>query len=170
MTLKIKDKKIIVKNISYDTKNVISLIAANYKKITANKMNELREKAFIKKIKIKVIQNNLAKIAFKNTTLNKLSDNIIGTTIILFSNTDIGSPAKLFQEFNKHLTLQTIYVEDKIFNINKLKEISEIPTRKKCIAKLNNTFTILLVKLLKTIKFIPSKIINIINIISKKKI
>lgn len=169
MTLKIKEKKIIVKNILYDTKNAISLIVANYDKITSNIMNDLRGKAFEQNIKIKVIQNNLAKIAFKDTLLEKLSNNINGATILLFSNIEIGSPAKLFKEFDKYLKFKIIYVENKIFKINKLKEISQIPKRKKCIIKLNNTIKMPIIKLIKTIKNIPLKIINTINIISKNK-
>lgn len=169
MTLKIEDKKIIVKNISYNTKNAISLIIANYEKITSNTMNDLRKEAFINKIQVKVVQNNLAKLAFKNNKLNELSKKINGTTIVLFSNKEIGSPARLFEKFNKHLKLTSIYIENKIFSTDKIKEIAKIPTRKICIIKLNNTFKVPLIKLVNTIKNIPLKMVNTINIILKKR-
>lgn len=169
MTLKIKDKKILVQEIKQNLAKAISLIAANYDKITSNKINELRNQAFIDKISIKAVRNNLAKIAFKQSHLAEISNKMHGKTILLYSNKEIGAPARLFKKFNKYLTLNTIFIENKIFHNNKINEISLIPTRKICIATLNNTFKLPIIKLTKTFKVIPIKLLYTLKNIANKK-
>lgn len=164
-------KKKIIKEIKNHTLKFSSIAIANYSKIKATQMDKLRKEARKSNIYIKVIKNNIMKIAIKDTNFEYMKNKFKGQILIAINN-DPTLIAKLFTKFikkNKSLKIKNIAFENKIFKKDEIKKIANLPNKKNSIIMLYNAIQSPIIQFINNTKEITNKLIKTLIEISKKK-
>lgn len=174
MALNLEDKKRIVKEVAEQATLASSVIIADYRGLTANQMNDLRQRSRRLDIKIylKVIPNNLTKIALRGTEFNNISSSLSGPLLILFWKGEFSSVTKLlksFMEENKAFDLKSLVIDRKSLNVNKLEEISKIPGRNESLTLLCNILHSPVTNFSVAANEILLKVIRLLSIIGNEK-
>lgn len=136
MALRLEDKKQIVEMVNAAALKAASAVIADSRGVTVDKMDSLRKTARENDVWLKVVRNTLARKAVKGTNYECLTDNLVGPTIIAFSNGHPGAGARLLTEFaktNDKLEVKAACFEGEIVDILFL---ATLPTYNEAIAKL----------------------------------
>ncbi|CAL4317858.1 50S ribosomal protein L10 [Buchnera aphidicola] len=139
MSVSTLKKKKIIEKINKISKNALSAVVANSKKINVNKINLLRKQARKNGIKITVIKNTLLKKGLENTSFQCLQKTLKEFTLIAFSIEHPGSAAKLlylFSKENKNFKIKGAAFEGKFISPEKIEKLALIPTYPEAIQKL----------------------------------
>lgn len=141
MTKAIEMKQGVVSEISEKLQKSVSCVVVDYKGLTVEEVTELRNKFREAGVDYKVYKNTLVRRAAQQVgNMEQFDDvNLVGTNAIAFGYEDPVAPAKIVSEFAKthpKLELKMGFVEGEFYDSEKLKELSEIPSREELIAKL----------------------------------
>ena len=172
MPLTLANKKSIVSEISSEANKALSAVVANYSGVSVNKMTELRKKAREADVYLKVVQNNLAKLAVTNTNFECMKDIFLGPLVLAFSRKEPGASAKLFEKFiqdNKELEVKYLSIGGELFTADKLEEISKLPSREEALVLLCNVLKAPLSKLVRTTNAIPERIVRVFDALKDNK-
>ena len=97
MPLNLAEKKDLVKEVTSVIAEADTVLTADYRGLTANQINEFRKIARLPGIYIKVVKNNMLKMALKESTYSDLHDKIKGPQILAASSENPGEFAKLIK-------------------------------------------------------------------------
>jgi len=161
----------ILKEITLLAKNSISTIIINYSNIKSLELKYFRKSLFDNKIKAKVLKNTLAKKAFQKTINEKLSKDITGQTLAIFSDNDITSPIKIVNEFrNKYneIKIKSICIHGTLFSEKNINELINLPNKKNAIIKLNTYIKLPILNMINYLKQPNNKLHSLIKTISHK--
>lgn len=115
-----------------------SAILVDFRGLTVDETTELRKKFREAGVEFKVYKNNLVKLAVKDTDFESLSQDLTGPNAIAFGYADPVVPAKVIKDFakdHKNLELKTGVIEGEYYDVDKIVEIADIPSRDELIAK-----------------------------------
>ena len=101
MSLTLEAKKAIVDEVNSIAAEAPSAIAAEYIGLTVTEMTELRKAAREAGVYLKVVRNTLAKRALENTQFECMRESLVGPLLLVFSNNEPGSAAKVVRDFAK---------------------------------------------------------------------
>ena len=101
MAIRLEDKKAIVAEVNETAGGALSVVMADYRGVTSGDMTALRAKARAENVRLKVVRNNLAKIAIRGTEFECIDEALVGPTILAFSMEDPGAAARLLKDFAK---------------------------------------------------------------------
>jgi len=101
VALTLADKKQIVSDVAAVAADAHSAVAAEYRGLTVGELTDLRVKARETGVYLRVVKNNLAKIALADTDFSCMSDGFVGPLILAFSMEDPGAAARLMKDFAK---------------------------------------------------------------------
>ncbi len=107
-----------------------SVTVVQYKGLTVAQLEDLREKVYSSDIGFKVIKNNLASIAAKDTPCANLDEFFVGPTAIVYGNDPVSSSKILSSFSKKHEALSLIggsFTGSKL-SLNDLKVLSTLPS------------------------------------------
>lgn len=139
MKLDFQSKQKIVEKINKVIKSSISIVVADFCKICAKNMNELRKISRINKIEIFVVRNTLASLAFDKTKYKFFERIFFGQTIIAFSKKEPSLGARLFIEFSKKnsgFKIKGAGFDGKFYSSDKINVLASIPTYNEGVSKL----------------------------------
>lgn len=141
MALNLQNKKAIVEEISMIARDAISLVMADYTRLSAQEMTKLRHLARSagKGVELRVIRNTLAKRAFKDSSCECLTDHLLGPNIFGFSKDAPGAVAKLFKEFaktNPNLVVKGLAVAGQYYEAKQLDAVAALPSREEALQRL----------------------------------
>ena len=131
MGLSIEAKKAMVSEVAEVAAGAPSAIAAEYIGLTVADMTELRKAARDAGIYMKVIRNTLARRAFENTSFECMSDGLVGPLLLVFSNDEPGSAAKVIRNFakeNEKLIVKLIALNGKLLEPSDLEQLANLPS------------------------------------------
>ena len=97
MALNLELKKNLVKEVSDVLSQAETVLTADYRGLTSNELNEFRKMSRQSDIYIKVVKNNMLKMALKDSEFSILSEKIVGPQILAVSKKNIGEFAKLIK-------------------------------------------------------------------------
>lgn len=172
MALKLKNKKEIVSEVAEQASSALSAVVATYRGLTVNQMNELRKQARETSVYLKVVQNNLAKIAVQGTEFECMTSALVGPLVLAFSKKEPGASAKLFKNFMKNnecLNVKNLAMGGELFGKDKLEEISKLPSRRDALGMLCNVLNAPVTKLTRTINEVPAQAVRVFASVSKVK-
>jgi len=155
MSLKRKDKELIIKKLFEVANNALSCIIAKYSGISSVNMNLLRKEGNKKNIYLQVVQNNLAKLAIKKTKFNINEELFIGPVILIFSLDNHEDGAKLLYNFSKkcnQIIVKKIFIFEKILGPENLEFIANLPKYEEILVKTGYIMKLPIVKMLKTLQ------------------
>ena len=155
MALRIEDKKAIVAEVAEQVSSALSAAVADYRGLTVNEMTSLRVEARKSGVYLRVVRNNLARLAVKGTDLECLSDALVGPLVLALSMEAPGASAKLFKNFqkdHKSFEVKGLVMAGELFGPEKLDDFAKIPTRDEALAILLNIMQAPVTKLARTLK------------------
>jgi len=155
MALRIEGKKAIVAEVAEQVSSALSAAVADYRGLTVNEMTSLRVEARKSGVYLRVVRNNLARLAVKGTDLECLSDALVGPLVLALSMDAPGAAAKLFKNFqkdHKSFEVKNLVMAGELFGPEKLEDFAKIPTRDEALAILLNVMQAPVTKLARTLK------------------
>ena len=166
MALNISEKKDVVKEVSEIASSAQAAVAAEYRGLTVQELAELRSNARNLGVYVKVIKNSLANIAIKDTNFECMDPSLKGPLIFAFSKEDLGSAAKLVNDFkkeNKLLKPVVVAVNGELVDVDKLSQIAALPTKDQAISILMSVMKQPVEKFVRTLVAPNTKLVQTIS-------
>ena len=141
MALTLQEKKEIVSEVAAVAANAHSMVAAEYRGLTVGQLTTLRKNARKGGVYLRVVKNNLARIAVKGTAFECVQDGLVGPLVLAFSQEDPGSAARLVKDFlkdkaNDKLEVKFVSIDGKMLPAAELERLAKLPTRDQALATL----------------------------------
>ena len=139
MAMSFQAKQAMVAAVSDVAGRAQSAVLAEYRGLSAGQMDNLRVNARQGGAYLKVIKNNLARLALKGTDYECMSAAFAGPVILGFSLEDPGSAARVISEFRKAntaLKVTAISFNGQLLPGEQLDRLAKLPTRDEALAQL----------------------------------
>tara|TARA_B100001057_G_scaffold409348_1_gene423988 strand:- start:316 stop:837 length:522 start_codon:yes stop_codon:yes gene_type:complete len=172
MPLNLSQKQDLVKEMTSILGDAEVVLTADYTGLSSNELNELRKTTREAGVFVKLVKNNMLKMALKESQFSSMSENISGPQIIAVGKEDAGKFAKSIKEFiDKHENLkpQAINYQGKDLDISELQKLASLPTYEEAIAKLLSVMQGPIKKLMGTMQAVPSKLVRTIDAVKTTK-
>ena len=172
MPLDLSQKKELVKEITTVLGDADVVLTADYSGLTSNELNELRKTTREAGVFVKLVKNNMLKMALKESQFASMSENVSGPQIVAVGKEDAGKFAKSIQEFiDKHENLKprAINYQGQDLDISELKKLASLPTYEEAISKLLSVMQGPIQKLMGTINAVPNKLVRTIDAVKASK-
>ena len=154
MGLTLDAKKAIVEEVNSIATEAPSAIAAEYIGLTVTEMTELRNAAREAGVYLKVVRNTLARRALENTQFECMRDNLVGPLLLVFSNNEPGSAAKVVRNFakdNKKLAVKLISLDGNLLEPSEISKLASLPSLDEARATLLGLFNSPLTNFVRTL-------------------
>ena len=172
MPLNLSQKKDLVKEMATVLSEAEVVLTAYYSGLTSNELNELRKTTREAGVFVKLVKNNMLKMALKDSQFSSMSENVSGPQIVAIGKEDAGKFAKSIKDFiDKHENLKpkAINYLGQDLDISELKKLASLPTYEEAIARLLSVMQGPIQKLMGTIKAVPTKLVRTIDAVKVSK-
>ena len=172
MLLNLSQKKDLVKEMSTVLSDAEVVLTADYSGLTSNELNQLRKSTREAGVFIKLVKNNMLKMALKDSQFASMAENVSGPQIVAVGKEDAGKFAKSIKEFiDKHENLKpkAINYQGQDLDISELKKLASLPTYEEAIPKLLSVMQGPIQKLMGTMKAVPNKLVRTIDAVKASK-
>jgi len=172
VALTFEDKKKIVSEVAAVATEAHSVVAAEYHGLSVGEMTELRVKAREGGVYLRVVKNNLAKLALADTDFSCMSDGLVGPLVLAFSQEDPGSAARVMKDFSKEhdkLEVKMLSVAGELLAASEIDRLAKLPTRDQALAILAGTLRAPVEKLTRTINEVPGKLVRTVAAVRDSK-
>jgi large subunit ribosomal protein L10 len=130
-------KKAKAKSLAAELTPAKAIYFADFSKITARDLTEIRRKMKTQAVKLTVVKNRLALRVLKELTDNDFTEFLKGQTALAISTDDPIAPARIMKGFPQ-LKVKGAFLEEKIFTKEEFKFLANLPTREVLTAELLN--------------------------------
>jgi large subunit ribosomal protein L10 len=134
-----EDKNHEIDKLSREFQKAKNLFVAGFQGLTVAQDSELRRSVRATGSKYKVVKNTLAKKASKDTSVEPLKDKFVGTSAVIYNETDPVALAKALTAYAKNNPLFVFkagIVEGRVVNLSDLDQIASLPSKEELISKL----------------------------------
>ena len=172
MALNLESKKVIVDQVRTTASNALSLVIADARGVNVTHMTTLREKAREQNIEIRVVRNTLAKLAFKGTDFECVSEVLTGPSLFGFSMEDPGAAARLFKEFakdNDKFEVKALSISGQLLDNGQIDVLAKLPTLEQALGQLACVTLAPITKLVRTFNEVPTKVTRVVGAVRDKK-
>ena len=162
----------IVDQVGTTASNALSLVIADARGVNVTHMTILREKAREQNIEIRVVRNTLAKLAFKGTDFECVSEVLTGPSLFGFSMEDPGAAARLFKEFakdNDKFEVKALSISGQLLDNGKIDVLAKLPTLEQALGQLACVTLAPITKLVRTFNEVPTKVTRVVGAVRDKK-
>jgi large subunit ribosomal protein L10 len=138
------EKEAMVKRLNAIALESQSLVLADYSGLSANKIRVMRAEAREAGVVVRVVRNNLAKLAFASTDYEVAASALVGPVMMFSSANSPSDAAKLVVKFTKDkafkkLSVKALSIDGKLLEAKELKAVSLLPTKEEALAMLVQT-------------------------------
>jgi large subunit ribosomal protein L10 len=154
MALRLDEKKAMVAEVAAVAAKAQSVVAAEYRGLSATQMTDLRAKARKSGVYLRVVKNTLARKAIAGTPFECVGDRLRGPLILAFSKEDPGAAARLVKAFakdNDKLVTTVLSLGDTTLEAKDLERVAGLPTLEAARATLLGALQAPLGKLVRTV-------------------
>ena len=142
-----------------------ALVVAEYRGVTVGEIQNLRNA--LRKVdgKVRVVKNNLARLSFKGTSLEVVSDKLVGPVLITFG-PDVVGPAKAIVQAAKDLPKLVITggcLAGNALSAEQVKALSELPGKDELRAMLLGTFNAVPTKFVGTLAGVSRGMLTVLS-------
>lgn len=174
MKLKLNDKKEIVAEVAEVASSAVSVVAAEYRGLTAAEMTQLRASARKAQanVDLRIVRNTLARIAFTGTEYECLNDSLTGPILLAFSSDEPGAAARLMRDFAKDhdkLNVKAISLGGQLYDKSHLDAVAKLPTKSEAIARLMSVMQAPITKLVRTMAEPQAKLVRLLAAVRDTK-
>ena len=170
--LNLEEKKAIVADVAEIVASTTSVIAAEYRGLTVDKLTELRKQARESNVVLRVVKNSLAKRAFEGTDYACLQDTLSGPLMLAFSQEDPAAAARIFNDFvkdNDKLIVKGIALGDKFMDASQLETLAKMPTRDQALGMLAGVMQAPISKFVRTVAEPTNKLVRVLAAVGEAK-
>lgn len=140
MPIRLEDKKVIVKQVNDVATSAAALVVANYRGLSVGQMTELRAKARVSNVYLRVVRNTLARRAVDGTDFDCIKPGLTGPVILAFSlNDEPSAAARLIRDFakeNEKLEVTALALGGQLMAAEQLTAVAKLPTYEEGLAQL----------------------------------
>lgn len=170
------DKTAAIADLTENFRSAKGAFFADYKGLTVEQVNDLRRKLRTHNVKVKVVKNNLARLAVREAKLGgeseKLLDTVVGPTMIAFAYGDLAAVAKVIHKFgqdNEVFNLKDSLLDTQRLSIAQVEELSKLPSREVLLAMLLRTFNAPITNFVGVLAAVPRSLVQVLAGIEDKK-
>ena len=172
MAIRLEDKKAIVAEVNETAGTALSVVLADYRGVTSGDMTTLRAKARAENVRLKVVRNNLAKIAIKGTEFECIEEALVGPTILAFSMEDPGAAARLLKDFakeNEAFEIKGLAVGGELMGPEQIDRLAKLPTLHEALTMLAVVTKAPVTKLVRSLNDIPGRVTRVVAAVRDQK-
>lgn len=172
MALRLEDKKAFVAEVAAVASGAHSAVAAEYRGLSANQMDNLRLAARKGGVYLRVVKNTLARRAIEGTAFECMKDALTGPLIIAFSQEDPGAAARVMGDFakgNDKLVVRLVSIGGKLLPAADLDRLAKMPTRDQAIAMLMGVMKAPITKFVRTLAEPHAKFVRTVAAVRDQK-
>ncbi len=114
-------------------------IFTEFRGLTVEQITSLRRKLREHEAPMKVLKNNFARVAFEEMKIDNVADYLKGPTAVVMAKEDSNEAAKVLFDFakdNSALKIKGGYIQNEIYDAEKMEAYSKVPGKKQLIAML----------------------------------
>jgi large subunit ribosomal protein L10 len=172
MALNLEDKKAMVAEVAEVAAAAQSVVAAEYRGLTVGQMTELRAKARVQGVYMRVVKNTLARRALAGTIFEQVGPKLKGPLVLAFSKDDPGAAARLVKDFgktNEKLVATLVALGGKLLPAEDLDRVANLPTREQALSMLLGVLKAPIQKFVATLAEPPAKLARTVDAIRAQK-
>ncbi len=164
-------KKDTVQEIKETLQESAGMFVVDYRGLSVKATQDLRRKLTESGANMRVLKNNLVKLALSEAELPEL-DVLTGPTAYIFFESDPVAPAKVLKEFakeNKQLEIKGGLSSGRVVDVDQIKAIADLPSHEELIAKLLGTIQNPLTKVVRVLNGPNQQLAQVIKAIADQK-
>lgn len=172
MALNLDDKKALVAEVAAVASRALSAVAAQYRGLSVSQLTELRSKARVAGVYVRVVKNTLARRAVAGTSFECMSPVLKGPLVLAFSKDDPGAAARVFKAFakdNDKLVTTALSLGGQLLAAKDLDRVASLPTREQGLSLLMGVMKAPIQKLVATLAAAPSKLVRTLAAVRDQK-
>ena len=172
MALSLAEKQAIVAEVADVAANALSGIAAEYRGLTVEEMNDLRVEARKSGVYLRVVKNTLARRAVENTDFACMQESFSGPLVLAFSQEDPGAAARVINDFskdNEKLVVKLVSIGGKLLEPSEVATLAKMPTYDQAVSMLMAVMKAPVEKLARTLNEVPGKLVRTVAAIKDAK-
>lgn len=159
MSLSLEDKKAVVEHVSSALSGAQAAFVADYRGLTVAQMTALRREAHDTGVFLRVVKNNLAKRAVRDTDFACLEEHFVGPTALAASEDPVAA-AKLLdkyaKDFKEVLTIKVGAMGGNVLSEADARALAKLPSREELLATLLGTMQAPVTKFVQTLNEVPT--------------
>lgn len=162
MALNREEKAAVIEEVSAQVAQAGSIVLAEYRGLTVEKITQLRKQARESGVYLRVLKNTLVRRAVKDTPYEKLADQMVGPLMYGVS-ADPVAPAKLIASFakaNDQLVVKGGAMPNVVMDIAGVQALATMPSREELLAKLLGTMQAPVATFVRTLNEVPTKFVR----------
>ncbi|MCY4149418.1 MAG: 50S ribosomal protein L10 [Gammaproteobacteria bacterium] len=162
MSLSLEQKKALVSEVAESIGKSSAGVLAEYRGMSVQQMTSLRRAAHAEGVWIKVVKNNLARRAVKDSEFECLTDYFVGPVLLSLSEDPV-SLAKVIAKFekeNEEFKLSAGVMSGSLIDRKTILRLSQTPSREELLAKLVGGMKAPSAKLVSTLNEIPARLVR----------
>ena len=170
--LTLEQKKTIVAEVEDVAKTAQSAIAAEYRGLSVGEMTKLRAEARNAGVYLRVVKNTLARRALETTDYSCMNESLTGPLLLLFSNEDPASGARVVRDFAKEhdkLVVKVVALNGKLLPAGGIESLASMPTRDQAIGMLMSVMKAPIEKLVRTLAEPTNKLARTVAAVRDQK-
>ena len=172
MALSLEQKKTIIAEVSDVAVKAHSVLAAEYRGLTVEKMDKLRVAARNGGVYLRVVKNTLARRALAGSEFECMNEGLTGPLVLAFSMEDPGAAARVLGDFakdNDKLVIKLVSIGGQLLPASEVGRLAKLPTRDQAIATLMAVMRAPVEKLARTLNEVPGKLTRTVAAIRDQK-
>ena len=162
MALNREEKAAVIEEVSAQVAQAGSIVLAEYRGLTVEKITQLRKQARESGVYVRVLKNTLVRRAVKDTPYEKLADQMVGPLMYGIS-ADPVAPAKLIASFakaNDQLVVKGGAMPNVVMDVAGVQALATMPSREELLAKLLGTMQAPVATFVRTLNEVPTKFVR----------
>ena len=159
MSLNLEQKQAVVAEVSAQLEKAQAVILAEYRSIPVKDMTELRRKARVSGVYLRVLKNTLARRAVAGTPFKGLAEKMVGPLAYGISSDPVAA-AKVLQEFakdNEKFVIKAGAMPNMVMSAGEVAVLARMPGRQELLTKLAATLQAPIAKFVRTLNEVPGK-------------
>lgn len=162
MALNREEKAAVIEEVSAQVAQASSIVLAEYRGLTVEKITQLRKQARESGVYLRVLKNTLVRRAVQGTQYEALADSMVGPLMYGIS-ADPVAPAKLIASFakaNEQLVVKGGAMPNVVMDVAGVKALATMPSREELLAKLLGTMQAPVATFVRTLNEVPTKFVR----------
>ncbi|MDO5104015.1 MAG: 50S ribosomal protein L10 [Lautropia sp.] len=162
MALNRTEKAAVIEEVSAQVAQAGSIVIAEYRGLTVEKITQLRKQARESGVYLRVLKNTLVRRAVQGTPYEKLADQMVGPLIYGIAVDPVAS-AKLMAAFakaNDQLVIKGGAMPNVVMDIAGVQALATMPSREELLAKLLGTMQAPVATFVRTLNEVPTKFVR----------
>lgn len=162
MSLNLEEKKAVVAEVAEQVAVAQTVVVAEYRGITVDKLTALRASARKEGVYLRVLKNTLVRRAFADTPFAGLSDQLVGPLAYGMSKDPVAA-AKVMHEFaksNDKFIVKAGAMPNFIMSAQDVGNLASMPSREELLSKLLGTMQAPIAQFVRTLNEVPTKFVR----------